>query len=126
MISYSYRIGHNPDVFILWCCDAHTLFDFHLWNRRFRLLDHNLPLHGHWHNLKSECGLQSDEEVEAAVAEANFFALVSHQFWGIWALIQARYSPIDFDYFGYSKLRWDEYYKRKEEFLSKVEPFFKS
>lgn len=64
--------------------------------------------------------LQSDEEVEAAVAEGNFFALVSHQFWGIWALIQARYSPIDFDYFGYSKLRWDEYYRRKEEFLRDV------
>ncbi|BDA42425.1 probable ethanolamine kinase [Coccomyxa sp. Obi] len=67
----------------------------------------------------------ADEEVEAAVAEANFFALVSHQFWGIWALIQARYSPIDFDYFSYSKLRWDEYYRRKDEFLSAVEPFLR-
>ena len=31
---------------------------------------------------------QSDEDVAAAAAEANFFALVSHQYWGIWALIQ--------------------------------------
>jgi hypothetical protein len=32
--------------------------------------------------------------------EANAFALASHQYWGVWALIQARYSPIDFDYLG--------------------------
>jgi ethanolamine kinase len=63
--------------------------------------------------------------VEAAVAEANFFALVSHQFWGIWAIIQARYSPIDFDYFSYSKLRWSEYYRRKDEFLAGIQPHLK-
>ncbi len=45
------------------------------------------------------------------MAEGNFFSLVAHQYWGVWALIQARYSPIDFDYFGYSRLRWDEYHR---------------
>ena len=51
------------------------------------------------------CCPQSDEDVAAATAEANFFALVSHQYWGVWSLIQARHSPIDFDYFQYSRLR---------------------
>ena len=32
---------------------------------------------------------QDNEELDAAVAEANVFALVSHQYWGIWALVQA-------------------------------------
>lgn len=69
--------------------------------------------------------LQSDEDVKAAAAEGNFFALVSHQFWGIWSIIQARYSPIDFDYFQYSQLRWGEYHRRKQEFLAGVQPFLK-
>jgi ethanolamine kinase len=37
--------------------------------------------------------------------EANAFALASHQYWGVWALIQARYSPIDFDYLGWAAAR---------------------
>lgn len=68
----------------------------------------------------------SEVEVASAVAEANFFSLVAHQYWGVWALIQARYSPIDFDYFNYSKLRWDEYYKRKDEFMQALQPHLKA
>ncbi|MEW5314878.1 MAG: hypothetical protein WDW38_006341 [Sanguina aurantia] len=49
--------------------------------------------------------------------EADLFALVSHAYWGIWSFIQARYSPIDFDYLSYSALRWSEYLRRKEEFM---------
>ena len=70
--------------------------------------------------------LQSEEEVAAAVAEGNFFSLVAHQYWGVWALIQARYSPIDFDYFGYSRLRWDEYHKRKNGFMQALQPHLKA
>ncbi len=61
--------------------------------------------------------LQSDEEVERAVAEANVFALASHQFWGVWAFFQAAYSAIDFDYLAYADLRWSEFRRRKEDFL---------
>ena len=32
-------------------------------------------------------------------------------------LLQARWSPIDFDYLGYAKLRWEEYRRRKAEFM---------
>jgi hypothetical protein len=52
-------------------------------------------------------------QVEAAVAEANAYALASHVFWGLWALLQARYSVIEFDYVQYSKDRWVEYHRRK-------------
>jgi ethanolamine kinase len=79
-----------------------------------------------WVSQQSEPAAQTDEDVEAAAAEANFFALVSHQYWGVWALIQARHSPIDFDYFTYSKLRWSEYHRRKEEFLGAVQPFLQA
>ena len=62
--------------------------------------------------------LQAEEEVEQLVKEGNIFALVSHQFWGVWSLIQARYSAIDFDYMEYCSVRWNQYHKRKSGFLS--------
>ena len=59
--------------------------------------------------------------MQQLVIEANVFALVAHQFWGVWAFIQARYSEIDFDYMEYSTVRWNEYYKRKPAVLKSVE-----
>lgn len=56
--------------------------------------------------------------MEQLVREGSIFALVSHQFWGVWCLIQARYSAIDFDYMEYCSVRWSEYRKRKSGFLS--------
>ena len=61
--------------------------------------------------------MQTEEDVQQLMKEGNVLALVSHQFWGTWSLIQARYSAIDFDYMEYSSIRWDEYYKRKADFL---------
>ena len=55
-----------------------------------------------------------------AVAEANVYSLAAHQYWGTWALMQARWSKIDFDYMGYAELRWGEYRRRKEEFLKEA------
>ncbi|KAG7266339.1 hypothetical protein CRUP_027583 [Coryphaenoides rupestris] len=37
----------------------------------------------------------------------------SHFFWGFWALIQAKYSSIDFDFLGYAVLRFNQYFKTK-------------
>ena len=62
--------------------------------------------------------LQADAAVAAAVSEANVFALASHQYWGAWAIMQARWSAIDFDYMGYAALRWSEYWRRRDEFLA--------
>jgi ethanolamine kinase len=36
------------------------------------------------------------------VRVANMFALASHFFWGLWAVIQAKHSPIDFDFMQYA------------------------
>jgi len=55
--------------------------------------------------------------IQRAVAEANVFALAAHQYWGTWSIMQARWSKIEFNYLDYAKLRWNEYYKRKDEFL---------
>lgn len=59
----------------------------------------------------------STEKVKRVVREANVFGLAAHLYWGAWSLLQARWSSIDFDYMSYAKLRIDEYYKRRADFL---------
>ena len=58
------------------------------------------------------------------MAEANCYALVSHLFWGVWSLIQAKYSTIDFDYVEYSKKRLAELKLRKTRAVEAVEKEF--
>eukprot|EP00667_Euglena_gracilis_P013493 EG_transcript_13928 len=38
------------------------------------------------------------------------FCLASHLFWGFWSIIQARHSPIDFDFLNYSRTRFVGYF----------------
>jgi len=60
----------------------------------------------------------SEKEIEDLYREVNKFSLLSHYYWGVWAILQAKYSHIDFDYISYSVLRLDEYYANKEKFLA--------
>lgn len=57
----------------------------------------------------------SQRELETLYVQVNKFALASHFFWGFWALIQAKYSSIDFDFLGYAVLRFNQYFKTKAE-----------
>ncbi|KAL6549665.1 hypothetical protein OROHE_008396 [Orobanche hederae] len=57
----------------------------------------------------------SGEDLKAIYAETNAYMLASHLYWALWALIQAKMSPIDFDYLGYFFLRYNEYKKQKEK-----------
>ncbi|GFR49956.1 hypothetical protein Agub_g12064 [Astrephomene gubernaculifera] len=76
--------------------------------------------------LPSEADLGAAEEavLDRLVSEACVYALVSHAYWGVWSFIQARYSPIEFDYMDYSGLRWGEYHRRKQEFFALVDRHF--
>ncbi|KAJ8396692.1 hypothetical protein AAFF_G00015300 [Aldrovandia affinis] len=52
-------------------------------------------------NYKQCLGLQptvSAQEVHSLYVKVCKFSLVSHFSWGLWALLQARYSTIDFDF----------------------------
>ncbi|XP_076252215.1 ethanolamine kinase 1 isoform X2 [Rhynchophorus ferrugineus] len=60
----------------------------------------------------------SEEEIENLYVNVTKFVLVSHMLWGLWGLIQAEHSNIDFDYMKFAKVRLTEYFARKEEFLS--------
>eukprot|EP00898_Chlorokybus_atmophyticus_P006272 jgi/Chlat1/6646/Chrsp49S06123 len=70
------------------------------------------------HYLHDDPAQATEKELQGCYIETQVYSLASHMYWGIWAIVQARYSPIDFDYLSYSKMRWEEYYKRKEERLS--------
>ncbi|CAI0542990.1 unnamed protein product, partial [Linum tenue] len=56
----------------------------------------------------------SSKDLEVLYVESNKFMLASHIFWALWALIEAKMSPIDFNYLGYFFLRYKEY-RLKEE-----------
>ncbi|XP_044305376.1 ethanolamine kinase 1-like, partial [Varanus komodoensis] len=60
----------------------------------------------------------TEKEVEVLYVQVNQFALASHFFWGLWALIQAKYSTIDFDFLGYAIVRFNQYFKMKNEVMT--------
>ncbi len=47
-------------------------------------------------------GVPTSSEMDELSMEVNLYALVSHFYWAIWALVQASVSDIDFDYMSYA------------------------
>ncbi|XP_042041771.1 probable ethanolamine kinase isoform X2 [Salvia splendens] len=68
----------------------------------------------------------SKEAISALYAETNLYMLASHLYWALWALIQAKMSPIDFDYLSYFFLCYNEYKKQKEKCFSLAHSYFQS
>lgn len=60
----------------------------------------------------------SAKEIEHVHREANQWSLVSHFLWAVWALFQASYSTIDFDFVKFSNTRFAYYFRNRETFLS--------
>ena len=54
-----------------------------------------------------------DEFFEALYDIVCRFALTSNFFWGLWAIIQARHSPIDFDFMEYARMRFKGFFYLK-------------
>ncbi|CEG64849.1 hypothetical protein RMATCC62417_01757 [Rhizopus microsporus] len=71
-----------------------------------------------WYLTESIGVKPTDEEKEKMYIEVNAFSLVSHFYWGLWAMIQAMVSDIDFNYMEYAVLRFNEYYKRRDQVFS--------
>ncbi|XP_037623739.1 choline/ethanolamine kinase [Sebastes umbrosus] len=53
---------------------------------------------------------------EDLIIEANRYALASHFLWGLWSIIQAKISKIEFGYMDYALCRFDAYIKQKKLF----------
>ncbi|KAJ0524590.1 putative ethanolamine kinase [Helianthus annuus] len=108
--SYSYRgfdIGNHFNEYAGLDCD-YTLYP-----------TKNEQYHFFRHYLNPEKPNEvSDNDLEALYVETTCYMLVSHLYWALWALIQAKMSEIDFDYLKYFFLRYDEYKRRKNECFS--------
>ncbi|CAH2273679.1 choline ethanolamine kinase [Pelobates cultripes] len=67
--------------------------------------------------LAESCPALSEEEclvqTEAMVLEVNRFALASHFFWGLWSILQAKISTIEFGYLEYAISRFEAYFQQK-------------
>ncbi|XP_004488529.1 probable ethanolamine kinase [Cicer arietinum] len=105
--SYNYRgfdIGNHFAEYAGFDCD------FSLYPNR------NEQFHFFRHYLQPERPQEvPQKDLEALYIEANTYALASHLFWALWGLIQAKMSPIDFDYLGYFFKRYKEYKRQKDQ-----------
>ncbi|XP_006171419.1 choline kinase alpha [Tupaia chinensis] len=63
-------------------------------------------------NLSSEEKSIIEEEM---LLEINRFALASHFFWGLWSIVQAKISSIEFGYMDYAQARFDAYFNQKKQ-----------
>ncbi|KAK6332922.1 hypothetical protein TWF696_002939 [Orbilia brochopaga] len=62
-----------------------------------------------FHSFKNGSAKVDDAEVQIVMDEVDSFRGIPGFYWGIWALIQATISQIDFDYAAYAELRLGEY-----------------
>ncbi|XP_045323168.1 choline/ethanolamine kinase isoform X1 [Leopardus geoffroyi] len=58
---------------------------------------------------------------EDLLVEANRYALASHFFWGLWSVLQASMSTIEFGYLEYAQSRFQFYFQQKGQ-LSSFQP----
>ncbi|KAG0337378.1 hypothetical protein BG000_005501 [Podila horticola] len=63
-------------------------------------------------------GVSKAEILDSMYREVNKYALTSHIMWGLWGLIQASQSEIDFDYFEYALQRLTAFREKREEFMN--------
>ncbi|XP_046775170.1 choline kinase alpha isoform X4 [Gallus gallus] len=63
-------------------------------------------------NLSNEEKSKLEEDM---LVEVNRFALASHFFWGLWSIIQAKISSIEFGYLEYALSRFDVYFDQKKK-----------
>ncbi|KAM6219095.1 ethanolamine kinase 2 isoform 3-T3 [Rhynchocyon petersi] len=69
--------------------------------------------------LQAQKGMAvTPREVETLYVQVNKFALASHFFWALWALIQNQYSTIDFDFLRYAVIRFNQYFKVKPQVMA--------
>ncbi|XP_038155873.1 choline/ethanolamine kinase [Cyprinodon tularosa] len=64
----------------------------------------------------SNSDLDQRQIEEDMIIEANRYALASHFLWGLWSIIQAKISKIEFGYMDYAQSRFDAYFKQKKLF----------
>ncbi|XP_067850097.1 choline kinase alpha-like isoform X3 [Heptranchias perlo] len=59
--------------------------------------------------------MQMAKMEDQMLEEINRYALASHFFWGLWSIIQARISAIEFGYLDYALARFETYFEQKKQ-----------
>lgn len=59
----------------------------------------------------------TEAEVTQLYVQVCKFSLASNFFWGLWAILQSRFSSIDFDFQRYAAARLNYYFEKKEEYF---------
>ncbi|XP_064512928.1 choline/ethanolamine kinase isoform X1 [Pseudopipra pipra] len=120
--SYNYRGFDIGNHFCEWVYNyTHDRWPF------FKASPENYPsrqqqLHFIRHYLSEDSGRRGDtthEEQarieEEMLTEINRFALASHFFWGLWSILQAKISTIQFGYLDYAQSRFQAYFQHKAQ-----------
>ncbi|XP_042631190.1 choline kinase alpha isoform X1 [Cyprinus carpio] len=122
--SYSYRGFDIGNFFCEWTYDyTYDKFPFFITNTKnyptksqqmhfFQC--YLLESHAGFENLSEEDQLKLKEDM---LVEVNRFALASHFFWGLWSIIQAKISTIEFGYMEYAMARFDAYFELKKKLM---------
>uniref|UniRef100_A0A8C3KE18 Ethanolamine kinase n=1 Tax=Calidris pygmaea TaxID=425635 RepID=A0A8C3KE18_9CHAR len=118
--SYNYRGFDIGNHFCEWAYNyTHDSWPF------FKASLENYPsrqqqLHFIRHYLSEDSGRGGDtthqEQArieEEMLTEVNRFALASHFFWGLWSILQAKISTIQFGYLDYAQSRFEAYFQHK-------------
>ncbi|KAF3940291.1 hypothetical protein ABW19_dt0200176 [Dactylella cylindrospora] len=74
-----------------------------------------------YQTFKGNSKAVEDAEVQKVMDEVDSFRGIPGFYWGIWALIQAEISQIDFDYAAYAELRLEEYFNWKKATMGSSE-----
>jgi thiamine kinase-like enzyme len=61
---------------------------------------------------------QVEKEAQVIRKQVEQFSLCSHLYWGMWGIIQAPMSNIEFDYLGYSIERFKRYFETRDAYLA--------
>lgn len=98
------------------------------WIRTY--LQHFGPYNRHHYNTTEQQNYRRESEDLAAGREVTeqevtrlhvhvcMFSLASNLFWGMWAILQAQLSNIDFDFTSYAAARLDFYFQKRDQYLS--------
>ncbi|XP_026883918.2 ethanolamine kinase 2 isoform X3 [Electrophorus electricus] len=68
------------------------------------------------HYTGRDCAITKRELQELYIKVCKF-SLASHLSWGLWALLQAKHSIIDFDFLRYATARFNCYFEKKQDYF---------
>ena len=103
VIDFEYA-GYNPRAFDIANHFCEWMYDYHS-NQPATMSPENYPTHEQQVAFLSSYLKETDEDVQQALEEVQSWRMACHLFWGLWGMIQASQSEIDFDYFLYSMQR---------------------